>query len=714
MLSKVVNFVTNSHKTYMAELIRRHEKLVSATTLLLLIFVIWSWFYNILGLSAWKVPLGYGGDGWLIFGTAKAYMQGDIFPLLSKIVPSLNAPFSANWNDYPITEDIIYAVMGWMGKIIGLFAAANLMLLSAHILAGLCFWYVCRELKYDPILSFAGALVYAFCYFILTRGLGHLPLTYFWHIPLLLLVTGWAFSQTEFASNSRQFRLGVVTAVVCGILNPYYSGMFLQFIGFGFLLHIVRKQYSKARFCLVLICATLGAFVLMNADTFIYALLNGINYQAAGRNLAALEVYGLKIPELIFAPGYHPWRAFEKFSREHYYAKAYIKGEFWGPYLGFLPLTGILLLISTSAYRLLQGKLELIAVQFWLLLWILLFSLIGGINLLMGSFGFVLFRGTNRYSIFILTIGLLFLVRFLSRKCPKSLIFPAAFILIFLGLGEQLTGRFLTPPGKVNPVVEAVNSDRNFALSVEAQAPNSMVFQLPIAGFPEVPPVNKMGDYEHFRPFLFTKTLHYSYGTNKGRGDADWQSQVAKLPPLAMAAKLESYGFQVIMINKKGYLDGGQELIKELVAGGKRMIAENQDLVAFRLSPSSSRSDIDLWPSFGNGWSADELTHRWSESSHTNLLINNYGSQSLPYTLSFKLLALGPRVVKVSYDNRLLASLNLALPGEASTFPPTRLILKPGLNTIAFDTDAPAINPGNGDPRSLSFQLSDFQFTPGE
>ena len=326
----------------------------------------------------------------------------------------------------------------------------------------------------------------------------------------------------------------------------------------------------------------------------------------------------------------------------------------------------------------------------------------------------MLFRGTNRYSIFILTIGLLFLVRFLSRKCPKYLIIPAACLLIIVGLGEQLTGRFLTPPGKMNPVVEAVNADRNFALSVETQAPNSMVFQLPIAGFPEVPHINKMGDYEHFRPFLFTKTLHYSYGTNKGRGDADWQSQVAKLPALAMAEKLESYGFQVIMINKKGYLDGGQDLIKELVAAGKPLIAENQDLIALRLSPSSTRSDIDLWPRFGNGWSADELTHRWSESSHTSLLINNYGSQSLTYTLSFKISALGPRVLKVSHDRRLLASLNLAVPGEVSTFPSTRLILKPGLNTITFDTDAPAINPRNGDPRSLSFQLLDFQFTPVE
>lgn len=711
---KIDNLNMNDGSKGVMHAIRRREKLFSCIVLSLLIFLIWSWFYNIYGLTSWKLPPGYGGDGWLIFGTAKAYMQGDIFPVLSKMVPTLNAPLVANWNDYPVTEDIIYAAMGWIAKAVGVFAAGNIMLLLAHLLAGLCFWYVCRELKYNPILSFAGALVYAFCNFIMTRGLGHLPLTFFWHIPLLLLVTGWAYTKFDVAKGSHQYRIAVVTAFVCGILNPYYTGMFLQFLGFGLLLHVARKQYSKALFCLLLIGTTAAAFILVNADTLLYRIEHGTNALAAGRNLAALEVYGLKIPELIFAPGFHPLRAFEAFSRDKYYSQAFVRGEFWGPYLGLVALTGVLLLVITSVYRLLQGKLELISTHFWLTLWILLFSVIGGLNLVLGSFGFVLFRGSNRYSIFILTIGLLFLIRFLSRKCPKSLVIPVAFAMVIVGFAENLTLRYFRPPAKVNPIAAIVNSDRMFALSMEAQAPNSMVFQLPIAGFPEVGPINKMGDYEHFRPFLFTKTLHYSYGTNKGRGDTEWQSQVAKLSPIAMTAKLESYGFGIIMINRKGYLDNAQSLIKELVDSGKPILAENEDLVALRLIPSATRSSLDMWPMFSIGWSTDEITHRWSESSHAKLLITNSGKQAVPYTLGFKLSALGPRAVKVSHDGKTIATLNLPVPGEDSTFPKTRLMLRPGLTTLAFDTDARPINPGNGDPRVLSFKLSDLYFAPAQ
>lgn len=692
--------------------IRRKEKVLSGITLCILIFFIWSWTYNVLSISAWKTPLGYQGDAWFAFGMAKAYMTGDIFPFFYKLVPTLNAPFVANWNDYPVTEDFIYAGMGWLGKLIGLYAAANLMVLLAHLMAGLSFWYVCRELKYKQVFAFASAIVYSFCHYILARSLGHLVLTFFWHIPLLLLVTWWAYSKKIIPFKTRQFSVAVIIAAISGIFNPYYTGMFLQFLGFSFLLHVVRKQYSKAMFPLILIIITCGTFTLVNADTVIYGIMNGINSQAAGRNLAALEVYGLKIPELIFPPGYHPLTKFAEFGQRNYYQLAFVKGELWSPYLGLVGLAGFFLLTATSMYRLLQGKFKLISIQFWHVVWILLYSLIGGFNLLLGSFGLKIFRATNRYSIFILTISLLFLVKYLSRKCPRILVTPLALLIIVVGLGEQLTNRYLHPPPPVNPIVEEVDSDRNFATSVERQMPNSLVFQLPVAGFPEVGPINNMGDYEHFRPFLYTTKLHYSYGTNKGRGDDDWQAQVAKLQPSDMSKKLESCGFGIVMINRKGYVDSGKSLIDGLITEGKSVIAENKDLVAIRLHPAISPVAIDSWPSFGPGWSADEGTHRWSESSHTKIMITNYDKRPRPYVLGFKLSALTPRIVRISFGGENLSNINMAIPGQEIQFPLTSIMLPPGKTAISFDTDTRPVSPNNGDSRVLSFKISDFHFTP--
>ena len=695
----------------LAESIQRHEKILSGSVLALCIFLIWSWVFNLFSLTAWKTPLGYQGDAWFAYGMAKAFMDGHIYPFLYKFVPTLNAPFIANWNDYPVTEDFIFAGMGWLGKFIGLFTAANFFLFFAHLMAGLCFWYVCRELRCKPIYAFAGAIVYSFSHYIMARGLGHLVLSYYWHIPLLLLVTSWAYSKELVPAGSKKFIIAIFTALICGTLNPYYTGMFLQFLGFGVLLHAARKQYQKALFPLTLMAIVCSSFALVNAETIIYSLVHGANQIAGGRNLASLEVYGMKLPELFLSPGNHPIASFVEFSQQRYYLPAFVKGEFWSSYLGFASISGLILLVSISIYRLLQGKLIRIPMQFWLIVWILLYSIIGGANLLLGTFGFEYFRATNRYSIFILTISLLFLLRYLSKHTPPKLVVPLALLIMFVGLAEELTGRYRYVFPAINPISVEVNTDRSFAQAVEREMPNSMVFQLPVAGFPEVGPINRMGDYEHFRPFLFTKTLHYSYGTHKGRGDAQWQSQVALLPPSDMANKLESYGFGVIMVNRKGYTDSGKSIIDGLIASGRSVIADSNDLIALRLQPLTSPIAIDLSPEFSRGWSVDEGTHRWSESSHSEIIVNNPHQQPQPYVLSFKIAALTPRVVRISLGGQALRDVNITIPGNEVIFSPSRVILQPGKNIIRFDTHTAPVAAGNGDPRLLSFRISGIRFT---
>ena len=63
---------------------RRHEKLVSSIVLSLLIVLVWSWVYSRTSLVAWETPLVYEGDAWLDLGLAKAFMDGEIFPVLHK------------------------------------------------------------------------------------------------------------------------------------------------------------------------------------------------------------------------------------------------------------------------------------------------------------------------------------------------------------------------------------------------------------------------------------------------------------------------------------------------------------------------------------------------------------------------------------------------------------------------------------------------------
>ncbi len=685
----------------------KHTKTIQVISLSIFIALTWCWVYGRFSWFSWQTPITYGGDAWLDLAVAKTFLDGDVFPFIYKSVAHLGAPLSGNWNDYPI-EELIFIIMGWLGKFTGLFVAANFVLFLAHLLAGLSFWFVSKELKYRSAFAFSGAILFAFSHFIFARSAPHIVLSYYWHVPLILLVSWWTYSEQQILNYTRQWKISVFVAIISGLLNPYYAWIFLQFMGFAVLMHLVRKQYTLMVFPLVLVGFTVAGFLVSNLDNLCYSVIHGKNIEAVSRSLAGLEVFGLKLPELIYPPGNHLWKSWAEYGQNHYFIPTLIKGESGSPYLGLVGIVGLVWLSGLTLYRILQGRAQLIPVHAWQTLWIILYSLIGGLNLLLGTLGLVLFRGTNRFSIVILALVLLFLVRQLSRYCPEKWILPMAFCIVALGLWDQLPPR--TTSAQIQQGSVVVKADRDFAISLESNLRNgAMVFQLPVADFPEIPPIVKMADYEHFRPYLFTQNLRYSYGTNKGRGDADWQKHIEKLSPIDMIRKLESYGFGAIMINRNGYLDRGKALIEGFISAGRIVISDSNDLIAFGLQPMANPVAIESFPIFGAGWSGDELTHRWSESSHTNIMLNNNDKIPHAYDIGFNLSALTARAIRISLNGINVSTIN-TIPGQQAVFPLTKFILTPGKNTLSFDTESDPVSPNNGDPRMLSFNLSDFQF----
>jgi len=525
-----------------------------------------------------------------------SWVNGEIAPVVQKFVQSLGAPFAANWNDFPWTEQLIFAAMGWLGRCIGLFASANAILLLAHVLAGLSFYWVAKVLKYKTAFSLAGAVLFAFSPFILFRSLGHINVTCCWHVPLFLLVTWWTY-YGRIALWGRKWWIAAAVSFITGTFNPYYTCMYLQFLGFGVLLHSVRKQWPQAAMAFGLGCLAMAAFLLMNVPTIGYSLQHGSNLVAGVRSLNDLELYGLKVPDLFMPPPYHRWHWWASFGQSKYYLVTALKGELWSPYLGFVGIAGLAWLAGMSIFRLFQGKPRCIPVQAWQTLWVLAFSLVGGVNLILGILGCNYFRGSNRLSIIILCVSLLFLVRQLSRHCPRRLALPVTFILLAVGLADQLQP--LMTSASIEQVAQQIRSDREFTAGIESRLPpSSMVFQLPVMGYPEYGYINKMYDYEHLTPYLYSKHLRYSYGSDKGRPSESWQREVEKMPPAEMAAKLEEYGFGAIYLNTKAFKDGGSKLIDDLRNAGKPVFIESsrKDLVAIRLTPAAVPSMPDIPP----------------------------------------------------------------------------------------------------------------------
>ncbi len=527
----------------------------------------------------------------LFLGYMKAYMDCDIGLALQKIVAHLNAPFNANWNDYPLTVEIVPAAFGWIARLTGLLIASNLMYLSAHILAGISFWYAGTMLRYRLPYVLAGSILFAFSHYIFARNyFQHPTLSYYWHIPLFILSSGWVI-RGDIVNDKFKFRFSLAVSVITGIFSPYYSFIYIHFLFFGSLLNFIRRKNQQAKYAIYLIFATMFGFIVMNMDTLTYQWMHGENPNAIVRNLSSLIYYGLKLPDLFYPP-FHRWEWWASFAQEHYHGIIQPHGEGISPYLGVVGIAGFLWLMGLSTYRLLQGKTRLIPTPAWQIIWVILYGIMGGVNLLIGSLGWQLFRATNRYSIIILTLALLFLIRQLSRYAPSPRrAVTVSLLLLTIGLWDQLP--IPVTSEAIAQSSQAIKSDAAFAKRLQQTLPeNAMVFQLPVASYPEVPPIHRMKDYEHFRPYLHTKNLRYSYGNTKGRGEEDWQKEVAALPATVMIEALQRYGFDALYINRKGYKDNADNLVDQIRRIGKPVIAESGELIAFRLAPS----EIPVFP----------------------------------------------------------------------------------------------------------------------
>jgi phosphoglycerol transferase len=679
-------------------------------SLFLVAALVWCAAYNRWSLEAWITPVSYTGDSWAIMATAKTLAAGEMLPILPKYPSSLGAPFVANWNDYPSGEEGLFVWYAIFVRLFGIFLGSNLTLLSAHLLAAGSFYFVCRALGYAKIWSFAGAILFSMSRFAFARCLWHLVLTFYWHVPLGLLVIWWCLS-TNVSADRRKRILCVLIAVLHGIQYVYFTGMFCQFLVIAALLCLIRRDgWGRVLFPLYLVGAIVVTVVIMNADTFYYSILNGPNPAAVHRDYLSLEMLALRPVEL-FLPTLHHIDWLQNKAHQAYYSQTmFQQGENSSPYLGIVAIGALAYLLWVCLRSIARADTKSIPLTTWGIVWIFAFSILGGANGLAGVFGFILFRGANRYSLVILALVLLFLVRELTRLTRgwrARTVWVSAAVLLSIGLWDQI------PPApslaEIRTVHAQVASDGRITSSLEATLPRgAMVFELPFAGYPEVGPIEKMLDYEHFRPYLQSRFLRFSYGSDKGRTRDRWQSEQFHFGTSNAINNLEKYGFAALLINRNGYRDRAEALIADLRASGRsEILAKSDDFLCIALHPSG---DQLLPPEFDQSWYAAEgsATDRWRWSmGNAKLILYNGESRPRNVRLTFGLGCLEPRKLEVYAGTARIygASLDPAQPVNSVEM---NLSLQPGKNELIFRSDRPAKFPGNGDPRKLAFSVKNF------
>ena len=576
------------------------------TLLAVLVAGLWCLVVGRTSLETWRVPVDYSADALYTLATLKATHDGHVTPLGLVAVPELGAPHGASWNDFLRQHKLQYWLAGSLARAVGLFPAANLLVLLAAVLAALSFQAVSRHLGARPEWALAGASAFALSPFFFHRSLAHLTLSFYWPIPPAVLVVAWAFEEHGIRPGSRRFTAAVAIAVVTGLHNIYFAALFAQFLGLSFLVQwLLRRAPRAALSSLALLVVLLATVLVDNANLLVQAAREGTPTDALQRPYGNLERYALKPIELLLPlgeAGIVPWRA----AGSVYLRSALYRGELGSAYLGLAGVVALLGLAMATARAGLGRRRRPAPGAALALAWVFAYAVVGGLNGLLGLAGFVWLRATNRTSIWILAVVLLWGATAISRAAwtrRRTASVLAAALFGAVTLADQLPPR--TRPEAIRERGAVLASDAVFTRSLEAALPaGAMVFQLPVVAFPEGLRIRGASDYEQLRPYLHSKQLRFSYGSDKGRPREAWQRRVEELDPEPMADALERMGFAGLLVIRKAYEDGAQELCDRLAATGRREALESPDhdlqFVRLRPAPSPLPPDEVLPPASGS------------------------------------------------------------------------------------------------------------------
>jgi phosphoglycerol transferase len=669
-------------------------------------------FQRFPGEKSFKYPSVYENDAMYFMGVAKGFSE--LPPPWDIRIRHLNAPDSAGWNDYPLTEKLLYYTHGLLARYVRAGVASNITYLLAHVTAAISFLWAARRLGAGWLPGMLGGLLFAFSPYMMWRAYGHLNLLYVWPVPVLFVLLHFLWNLEGFP-RPRIWLAGFAAVGCFALLSPYYFLLSLQLLLLTALGLIVRGNWRAGVFGSFLATSGTTVFLLNQLNVFLAQAREGKNFVAGARILAELELYGLRIPDLLL-PRDYPLGAVSQFLNSLGLA-AGGGGESGAVFLG---VAGVAALCCLLAYTAVSGfrNPSRIPLEFWVAAYTAAFAVVGGLNYLLGSLGFVMLRAGSRYSIVILCAALLFCCRSFHR-IPSRAMRGLLLAVIFLAGAAEVAAINIPARRRVDRTLfERVDSDRAFTRELESKLPAAaMVFQLPVVAFPEVPPVHGMQDYEHFRPYVWSKALRFSYGAHKGRLTSLWQASVVRQGPDVFLPFLEACGFDALMINTAGYPDKGAALENDLARRGCPVIVRDRpgSLVAYRLTPRHNGRPASP-PVFllSEGWwdrpeaNADAA---WAKGTNSDILLHT-PRIGQPYVFECALSSLCPQNIKVSVEGREIAGLDLQ-PGQESRL---RVDLKAEHPTtrVRFLAAHNGQAPGNGDPRRLSFQILHPQFRTGE
>jgi len=594
--------------------------LAALLSIAILVWVLQLWNVNP------SVPFGYSDDALQVNMLFKGVIDNDWFFHNEYI----GMPTGLDLTDYPasLTDGIHFIII----KIISFFItdyaiAKNIFILLTFPLTTAAALFVFRYLNLSLASSVAGSLLFTFLPYHIGRAAGHTFLSAYYTVPFATMLALWVFAEKPLFFHpdtvtgkirlhvSRCRTIGAIILclfiAVGGIYYAFFACFFLLIAGITTLL---TKKRAKNFFDAIILVGLISIFVFISlTPSFYHTYKYGKNKESVVRVPKESEVAGLKIAQLLFPVDDHRVPLFAKFKK-YYNETAPLINENSHAALGIVGSLGFLILLGRLfiAGRLSHDKnIEIIDTLSFLNLSAILLGVVGGFS---SVFSYIIdptIRSYNRISVYIgffSLMGFFLYYEYIFRKYKNTKIvslffsvFPC-FILI-LGILDQTPEHI-----DLNRRIEKhYKQEARFIHDIEALMPkNAMIFQLPSVPFPEYPAPDKMMDYDHFRAYLHSKTLRWSYGAMKGRETAMWQEIVAAKPADEFLEDISIKGFSGVYLDRFGYPDKGAAMEARLSALLKRqpLISPDKRLLFFDMSeykkkttkvdPSITDKDLEL------------------------------------------------------------------------------------------------------------------------
>jgi phosphoglycerol transferase len=513
-----------------------------------------------------KVPLHYNGDALL----HSMFIKGIIENGWYWQNPRLGAPGDLKMYDFPAVDNSAAVVL----KFLSLFSShpivvLNLFYLLTFPLIAISSLYVLREFKISFGPALFGSLVYTFLPYHFMRDESHLFLSAYYFIPLVVMVLLWITSGELSAGRNRKFVLSVVICAAVGSSGVYYPFFtcYLLLIA-GIAAAFLRRTARPLGLAAILIAVTFATVLINASPTLIYLYKHG-DAHVTERSLAGPEIYGLKIAQLLLPITGHRVGFLNSIKKN--YNENTVMTENDAAALGLVGSLGFLGLLARLFYRRRTDEatdrsrmLDDLSV---LNIFAVLLATIGGFSSIFGVLVSAGIRSYNRISVFIAFFSLLAVAiameRLYSRFARSTVLFYVVVgVVVVVALIDQSSRDYVPQYEQIHAEYE---SDQQLIQNIEATLPaRSMIYQLPYVPFPEHPRVNTMVDYDHFRAYLHSQQLRWSYGAMKKREDDLWQRQTAALPADQLAETLGFAGFGGIYLDRHGYEDNGAAIESEL------------------------------------------------------------------------------------------------------------------------------------------------------